>query len=109
MSAVRGWVHACCLAHARRKYADAVKVNANDQEPTRIVALMDELFAIDREAGEQNMDRVERNLLRQQRAPKLLEQLRAAALAQYICMLQQILPSCERVCYRAEDTKVELR
>jgi MFS family permease len=23
-------VHACCLAHARRKYVDAVKVNAND-------------------------------------------------------------------------------
>jgi len=74
-------VHACCLAHARRKYVDAVKVNANDQESARIVALMDELFAIDREAREQNMDHVERNLLRQQRAPKLLEQLRAAALA----------------------------
>ena len=35
-------VHACCLAHARRKYVDAVKVNANDQESARIVALMDD-------------------------------------------------------------------
>jgi transposase len=31
-------VHACCLAQARRKYVDAVKVNANDQESARIVA-----------------------------------------------------------------------
>ena len=74
-------VHACCLAHARRKYVDAVKVNANDQESARIVALMDELFAIDREAREQNLDHVQRDALRQERAPKLLEQLRAAALA----------------------------
>jgi hypothetical protein len=74
-------VHACCLAHARRKYVDAVKVNANDQESARIVALMDELFAVDREAREQNLGHLERNLLRQERAPKLLEQLRAAALS----------------------------
>jgi transposase len=74
-------VHVCCLAHARRKYVDAVKVNANDQESARIVALMDQLFAIDREAREQNLDHAERNLLRQERAPKLLEQLRGAALA----------------------------
>jgi transposase len=74
-------VHACCLAHARRKYVDAVKVNANDKDSASIVALMDELFAIDREAREQNLDHAQRDLLRQERAPKLLEQLRAAALA----------------------------
>lgn len=74
-------VHACCLAHARRKYVDAVKINANDRESARIVALMDELFAIDREAREQNLDHAQRATLRQERAPKLLKQLRAAALA----------------------------
>lgn len=74
-------VHACCLAHARRKYVDAVKVNANDKDSASIVALMDELFAIDREAREQNLDHAQRDLLRQEQAPKLLEQLRAAALA----------------------------
>ncbi len=74
-------VHACCLAHARRKYVDAVKVNANDQESARIVALMDELFAIDREAREQNLDHVQRNALRQERAPELLDKLREAVLA----------------------------
>jgi transposase len=74
-------VHACCLAHARRKFVDAVKLNAKDQQAVRIVALMDELFAIDREAREQNLDHAQRNALRQQRAPQLLERLRAELLS----------------------------
>jgi transposase len=69
-------IHACCLAHSRRKFCDAVKVNAKDIDSARIVALMDELFAIDREAREQNMSHAERNVLRQGRAPALLQQLR---------------------------------
>jgi hypothetical protein len=40
-------IHACCLAHSRGKFVDAVKVNAKDADSARIVALMDELFAID--------------------------------------------------------------
>ena len=63
-------VHAGCLAHARRKFVDAVKVNAKDQDSARIVALMDELFAIDREAREQSMDHAQRHALRQERAPR---------------------------------------
>jgi transposase len=74
-------VHACCLAHARRKFVDAVKVNPKDTDSVRIVTLMDELFAIDREAREQNMDHAQRDALRQDRAPRLLEQLRADLLA----------------------------
>ena len=74
-------VHAGCLAHARRKFVDAVKVNPNDAGSARIVALMDDLFAIDREAREQNMDHAQRDVLRQQRAPQRLEQLRAEILA----------------------------
>ena len=74
-------VHAGCLAHARRKFVDAVKVNPNDAGSARIVALMDDLFAIDREAREQNMDHAQRDVLRQQRAPQRLEQLWAEILA----------------------------
>ncbi len=74
-------VHACCLAHARRKYVDAVKLNANDQDSAQIVALMDELFAIDRRAHEQNLDQAQRHALRQELAPELLQRLRTAALA----------------------------
>jgi transposase len=74
-------VHACCLAHARRKFVDAVKVNAKDQESAQIVGLMDELFAIDRKAREQNLDRAQRDVLRQEQAPELLDKLRQAVLA----------------------------
>lgn len=74
-------VHACCLAHARRKFVEAVKVDAKDRESARVVALMDELFAIDREAREQKMDHAQRHALRQERAPRLLDQLRAGLLA----------------------------
>jgi transposase len=74
-------VHACCLSHARRKFVDAVKVDAKDADSARIVALMDELFAIDREAREKKMDHAARHALRMERAPRLLEQLRAALLA----------------------------
>jgi transposase len=80
--------HACCLAHARRKFVDAVKVNSKDTDSARIVALMDDLFAIDREACEQNLDHAQRDALRQDRAPRLLEQLRAALLA----LQKKVLP-----------------
>ena len=43
-----------------------------------MVALMDDLFAIDREAREQNLSPDERHALRQERAPAMLDQLRAA-------------------------------
>jgi transposase len=74
-------VHACCLAHARRKFVDAVKLNPMDADSVRIVAAMDELFAIDREAKEKNMNHAQRGALRQSRAPQLLEQLRIDLLA----------------------------
>jgi hypothetical protein len=81
-------VHAGCLAHARRKFVDAVKLNANDADSASIVARMDDLFGIDREAREQNMDHAERDALRQQRAPQVLEQMRAQMLA----MQKNLLP-----------------
>ena len=74
-------VHACCLAHARRKFVDAVKLNPMDADSVRIVAGMDELFAIDREAKEKNMNHTQRAALRQNRAPRVLEQLRIDLLA----------------------------
>ena len=69
--------HACCLAHARRKFIDAVKLNKNDADSARIVTRIDELFAIDREAREKDMNQAQRDALRQHRAPCQLEQLRA--------------------------------
>jgi len=74
-------IHACCLAHARRGFIDAIKVQSKAQAPDakleRAVALMDGLFAIDREAREQKMSLADRHALRRERAPALLGELHA--------------------------------
>jgi transposase len=73
-------IHACCLAHARRKFIDAIKVqtkaHASDIKLERVVTLMDELFAIDREAREQKLSLDDRHALRQERAPVIIAELR---------------------------------
>ena len=74
-------VHACCLAHARRKYVDAVKIDPKDRDSVSIVKLMDELFAIDARARAEKMDHAQRHLLRQENAPALLEELHKQILA----------------------------
>jgi transposase len=73
-------IHACCFAHARRGFIDAVKVQAKgqaaDAKLERVIALIDDLFAIDRQAREQNLSLDDRHALRQERAPALLGELR---------------------------------
>lgn len=73
-------VHAGCLAHARRKYIEAIKLDPKDHASTRIAALMDELFAIDAHARQQHMSMEERHALRNEQAPALLSRLRSAIL-----------------------------
>ena len=74
-------IHACCLAHARRGFIDAIKVRSKgkvaDAKLERVVALMDDLFLIDRDAREQNLSLADRHALRQERAPTLLAELYA--------------------------------
>jgi hypothetical protein len=69
-------VHAACWAHARRKFFEAVQLNPEDAVATRIVAHIDQLFAIDAEARAQNMDLAARHKLRQKRATPLLAEIR---------------------------------
>src|ERR1700730_11866212 len=71
-------VHAACWAHARRKFFDAVKLNSKDQTSIRIVAQMDELFAIDAQAREEDLSQSDRHVLRLEKAKPLLEQIKAA-------------------------------
>jgi transposase len=70
-------VHAACWAHARRKVFDALKLNPEDATAARLVARMDELFAIDAQARAENFDHAARQLLRKERAIPLLEQLKS--------------------------------
>lgn len=57
-----------------------MKVNARDIESARVVALMDELFAIDRLAREKQMSHAERHALQLERAPGVLDDLRTQLL-----------------------------
>jgi len=50
-----------------------MKLNPGDVAATRVVVAIDELFAIDAEARERELDREARQALRQEQAPALLE------------------------------------
>ena len=69
-------VHAGCWAHSRRKFFDAVQLNADDAVATRIVKLIDELFGIDAVAREEKLDHAARHVLRLERAKPLVEVIR---------------------------------
>ena len=70
-------IHAACWAHARRKFFDAVKLNPRDQISIRIVAQMDELFAIDAQARQEGLSQSDRHVLRLDKSQPLLEQIKA--------------------------------
>ena len=74
-------VHAGCWAHARRKFFEAIKLNPKDQTSIRIVAQIDELFAIDEKARKENLTPSDRHSLRLEKDKPLLEQIKAAVQA----------------------------
>jgi transposase len=69
-------VHACCWAHARRKYIEALKLHPEDRTAMRIVTRIDELFSIDAEARSPNLDYLARHKLRLERSRPLLDLLK---------------------------------
>jgi transposase len=71
-----GIVHAACWSHARRYFVDAIKLNQQDAASIHAVELINELFAIDAQARQENMDHAARHALRHQKAPPLLAQIR---------------------------------
>jgi transposase len=73
-----GMIHVGCWTHARRGFANVVKLNPGDPVASPIVARINELFAVDAEAREQGLSVEARHRLRQQKAPGLLEKIKAA-------------------------------
>ncbi len=69
-------VHACCWAHSRREFFDALQLNPGDAAATRVVVAIDDLFAIDAEARARNLDVAARQALRGEQAPAVLEIVR---------------------------------
>ena len=73
-----GMVQAGCWTHARRGFANLVKLNPGDPVASPIVGWINQLFAIDGEARERGLSLEERHQLRQQKAPALLEKIKTA-------------------------------
>jgi len=69
-------IHAGCWAHARRGFFEAHAVSPTETVAKSIVELMDDLFAVDGEARSRNYDWNARNVLRQEKAPVLLERIK---------------------------------
>jgi transposase len=69
-------VHACCWAHSRRKFIEALQLHPDDRVATHIVARINELFSIDAEARRASLDHASRHKLRLARARPLLELLK---------------------------------
>jgi hypothetical protein len=65
-----------------------VKLNKQDAASIRAVELMDQLFAIDGQARDGDMDHARRHALRQEKAPPLLDQIRSHILT----MSKTVLP-----------------
>ena len=68
-------VRAGCWAHARRKFVDAVKVNAKDAEAIAMVTRMDALFLVDRMARQQQLSVEERLVLRREHAQSWAQEI----------------------------------
>jgi len=69
-------VHACCWAHARRKFMEALKLHPEDRVAARLVARIDALFSIDAEARSASLDHAARHALPLKRARPLLDVLK---------------------------------
>jgi transposase len=70
-------IHAGCWAHARRYFFQAVEAHPDDRVAIALVATIDELFAIDAQAREQNLSLSGRDQLRQQKARPILESIKS--------------------------------
>ncbi|HXJ43190.1 MAG TPA: transposase, partial [Bryobacteraceae bacterium] len=68
-----GMVHAACWSHARHKVFDALKLSPEDRVAARLVARIDELFAVDAEARDAGMSHEQRHMLRGERSRPLLD------------------------------------
>ena len=71
-------VHACCWAHARRKFFEAHQLSPGESVAKGIVILIDQLFGVDAEARAQNCDLAARDALRQQQSRPLLDAIKQA-------------------------------
>lgn len=70
-------VHPACWSHARRKFIEAVKLHPGDATAVRIVTHINALFAVDAEARTTKLDHAARHILRREKVPALLAEIKA--------------------------------
>ena len=73
-------IHATCWAHARRKLVESVRLNPKDGAAIGLLQLVNDLFAIDAKAREENLDLAARDALRQKMARPLLQEIKVRLL-----------------------------
>ena len=70
-------VRAGCLAHVRRKFNDALKLDPQDREAAAVLLLMGKLYAVEKEARQADATPERRLEMRRQRSLVLFEELRS--------------------------------
>src|SRR5579871_666857 len=70
-----GLIHVGCWAHARRKFVDAVKVNAKDGAAIAMVTRTDALFLVDRHARQQQASTEERAAMSREQAQTWVDEI----------------------------------
>ncbi|CAN5481682.1 IS66-like element ISCro1 family transposase [soil metagenome] len=71
-----GMVRAGCMAHARRKFNEALKVDPQDRAAAEILAIMGKLYAVEKGARETKAGPAERLALRQEKSVAVFLELR---------------------------------
>ena len=71
-----GMRHAACMAHARRKFFDALQVDPKDLHSARVLKKMGELYEIERAAREAGLDAPARLAQRQEHSLPRIEELK---------------------------------
>lgn len=70
-------IRAGCMAHARRKFHDALKLDPQDKDAAEVLAIMAQLYAVEKEAREAGASHQQRKELREQRSRPITGTLKA--------------------------------
>jgi transposase len=76
----KGMEHFACMAHARRKFIDASKIDPKDARPVAIIGKIGELYGVEKSAREAGLDDLGREALRKEKSVPILAELKAMIL-----------------------------
>lgn len=71
-----GMVRAGCMAHARRKFHDVLKIDPENREAAAVITIMARLYAVEKEAREEGLAAEQRQELRQRKSKPITEALK---------------------------------